>query len=483
MMKKLAYIFACVVALTTAACSDWIDVAPKTEVETEDLFTSESGFKNALIGIYGRMTSQGTYGRNMTFGYIERLVQRYDVGGTAYNQSQAALLYDYENDNESRNAQSTIWREMYRTIANINNLLEYLETNGDYITTDGYYNLIKGEALGLRAFHYFDLLRLWGPIYSEDPTAKAVPYREVVSTDQVAPMPANELAQEILDDLHQADSLLADDPLNYDYDTEDVFLGERQYRMNRMAVEAMLARVYLWIGDKEQAAYYANQVIEHCNLTLVANNEEDVSMKDETIFGLQMDNMEENLASYWTSEQPFALNSLYVILTDNWTQVFERNGIGTTDIRGSVGRGFLSDGSRYMCRKYLGDEANDPDYYYENIPLIRLSEMYYIYAECVDLAESGQYIDIVRNARGISRVNNYQIHPFTQERQRTEALQNEYSKEFFAEGQYFYFLKRNNISSFYRCPFQRMIYYVLPIPDAEIEYGLVEVKDEVEEQN
>ena len=231
------------------------------------------------------------------------------------------------------------------------------------------------------------------------------------------------------------------------------------------------------------AAYYANEVIEHCNLTLVANNEEDVSMKDETIFGLQMDNMEENLSSYWTSEQPFALNSLYVILTDNWTQVFERTGIGSTDIRGTVGRGFLSDGSRYMCRKYLGDEANDPDYYYENIPLIRLSEMYYIYAECVDLAESGQYIDIVRNARGISRVNNYQINPFTQERQRTEALQNEYSKEFFAEGQYFYFLKRNNISSFYRCPFQRMIYYVLPIPDDEVEYGLVEVKDDVEEQN
>ena len=42
---------------------------------------------------------------------------------------------------------------------------------------------------------------------------------------------------------------------------------------------------------------------------------------------------------------------------------------------------------------------------------------------------------------------------------------------FFAEGQYFYFLKRHNYKTFWRCPVEKMDYYVLPTPDDEIAYG------------
>lgn len=52
-----------------------------------------------------------------------------------------------------------------------------------------------------------------------------------------------------------------------------------------------------------------------------------------------------------------------------------------------------------------------------------------------------------------------------------EVLLKEYQKDFFAEGQFFYFLKRHNQSTFYRCPVSQMSYYVFPIPDDEIEFG------------
>ena len=67
-----------------------------------------------------------------------------------------------------------LWLKLYNEIANINNFLQYLESNGDVIVTEGYRDLMKGEALGLRAFHYFDLLRLWGPIYSQDSTKACI---------------------------------------------------------------------------------------------------------------------------------------------------------------------------------------------------------------------------------------------------------------------------------------------------------------------
>lgn len=51
---------------------------------------------------------------------------------------------------------------------------------------------------------------------------------------------------------------------------------------------------------------------------------------------------------------------------------------------------------------------------------------------------------------------------------RKEALNKEYQKDFFAEGQYFYFLKRHNYKTFWRCPVEKMDYYVLPTPDDEI---------------
>lgn len=488
-MKKIIFICACVSMLAMTACSDWIDVSPKTDVESSELFNSESGFKNALIGIYGRMTFVETYGREMTFGYVEELVQRYDIGGNAYDPVRADDIYDYvTTGTDSKNRQATIWAQMYQTIANINSLLSYIETQGDNIITEGYHDLIKGEALGLRAFHYFDLLRMWGPVYSEDPTAESIPFRDKFTADLIAPMPANEVAQRILDDLHEADSLLVNDGMNYDYNADEIFTCERQYRMNKYAVKALLARVYLWIGDKEQAAYYAKEVIAGCGLELVRDNGADVSMKGETLFGLQMDDMENTLSSYWTDDRlngtQFAGSNLCLMLEDNWQTVFETRSVGQNDIRATSFAHDNSNPLRYMCQKYLGDEQNEVEGFYENIPLIRLSEMYYILAECVSLSESVDYLNDVRNARGISRANNYTFNASYTEDVRKEALRNEYSKDFFAEGQYFYFLKRNNYDTFYRCPIANMRnYYVFPLPDDEVEFGGGQVDDNEGNEN
>ena len=461
-MKKII-LFSWIVLVVMSACRDWVDVSPKTDVESEDLFTSESGFKSALIGIYGRMATQEIYGRQLTFDFIEKLVQRYDNNNDDDNTR--AKIYDYKNQSEPKNALNAIWNNMYKDIANINNLLAYLETNGNYITTEGYWELIKGEALGLRAFHYFDLLRMWGPIYALDSTTQAVPYRDQFTSDKVAPMAANELAHKILEDLFAAQELLKNDPMNYSKDPNEPFIGERNYRMNKYAVKALLARVYLWMGNKTQAAVNAREVINDCGLSLVRDNQKDVALHDETLFGLSMYNMSEKLNTYWKSTQPF--NNELWISDDNRSTVFESTTCGINDIRYKNGFGFIHGDNRNMCRKYLGEDA----YYSENIPLIRLSEMYYILAESVSLEESVEYINKVRNARGISRTYDIIYNSMYTDSYRIEVLLKEYQKDFFAEGQFFYFLKRHNQSTFYRCPVSQMSYYVFPIPDDEIEFG------------
>ena len=53
-MKKWNYykwITGAFAILILMGCQDWLDVRPKTEIESKDLFESESGFKEALAGV------------------------------------------------------------------------------------------------------------------------------------------------------------------------------------------------------------------------------------------------------------------------------------------------------------------------------------------------------------------------------------------------------------------------------------------------
>ena len=158
-----------IMTMLFSACADWVNVSPKDEIEADKLFKSENGFKVALIGVYSRMTLLDNYGKRLSYDYIERLAQRYDNYdiSVAPSDKTRAEIYDYKNNANAKGDVNSVWVNQFGTIANLNNLLYRLEHEGkDVVLTDGYWNLMKGEALGLRAFHYFDLLRLYGPVYA-----------------------------------------------------------------------------------------------------------------------------------------------------------------------------------------------------------------------------------------------------------------------------------------------------------------------------
>lgn len=463
MKKKM--IIGILFAVLSSACSDWVNVSPKQEVESDELFDSEIGYNSARIGIYSRMTLTENYGKTLSYDAIEQLVQRYDNYGTNIpTDASRAAIYDYKNNETGRSIVNDVWRESFRTIANINSLLWRLDNEGrEVIASEDTWKQMKGEALGLRAFHYLDLLRLYGPIYSADPTMPCLPWRTEFNADRKKLLPADTIAGYILADLKNAESLLQNErKLTVESSNE-----WRKHYMNLWAVKALLARTYLWIGDKRNAAIKAEEVIKDSGLELATDNREDVSLYNETIFCLGMDDMEEKLKSDWADKTTFA-NELY-ISQENLQDVFEyRTGPGTSDIRYLNRQGFIHGTNGMLCRKYLGTEMR----YMEKVPLIRLSEMYYILAESVDLEKSVDYINEVRKKRGISRIYDLNADVSYDETARTEALNKEYQKEFFAEGQWFYFLKRNSCRTFYRCPVENMTpYYILPTPEDEIEYG------------
>ena len=123
-MKKTIYTL--IAGLTglfsLASCSDWLDVAPNTDLPAKELFTTENGFKNALAGLYISMTDENTYGKNLTFGLMDQLAQMYDKLPEGTTDRNSVYIYDRETSGayNTKGTLANIWSSQYNAIANAN---------------------------------------------------------------------------------------------------------------------------------------------------------------------------------------------------------------------------------------------------------------------------------------------------------------------------------------------------------------------------
>ena len=76
-MKKTGLYILTGLLLLCFGCSDWLDVRPKSQVKETDLFESESGFRDALTGIYVLMGRTESYGGQRTMGLMDMVAQTY----------------------------------------------------------------------------------------------------------------------------------------------------------------------------------------------------------------------------------------------------------------------------------------------------------------------------------------------------------------------------------------------------------------------
>ena len=159
-MKK-TLLFILLPLFTLTSCEDWFDITPKSELKADDFFETEQGMRDALIGIYATMADEKLYGGLMTMTYMDVLGQYYSSIGNTLHSFYYAYNYDYTNSTEEARKDG-LWKALYNGIANANSLLEKMEANRSALP-EGEYELIRGEALGLRAYLHFDLLRLFAP--------------------------------------------------------------------------------------------------------------------------------------------------------------------------------------------------------------------------------------------------------------------------------------------------------------------------------
>lgn len=462
----VASLLAC---LSLSACSNWLDVTPEVNIKDEDLFKKEEGYFDALVGGYAQATSSSLYGDKLTLSFLDVLACNYSIDDKSLQSFYYAIQYDYLNTN-TRPMIDAIWSGMYTAIVNINNLLEHLEGANQNIFSEHNQELIKGEALALRAFLHFDLVRMFGPVPGQNDGKKFMPYVKTIGKENTPYSSLTEVFEQVLADLQSARVLLENDPITIkNFSTTNTYLMFRKDHLNYYAVQALMARVYLYKGDTQNARICAESVITGQTtttlMTSVSDLDKDRLFSQELLFSLFVDNIGKISDGYYL---PAAGEKGELKLKESYLKgIFDADKYDKKDSRFEY---LFQDMEGYpRLVKYRQLTTDRPAGRYR-VPMLRLSEMYYISAECSPSVDSAQIrLNQVRTARRLPSLT------FTSMSEVNDYLQKEYRREFYAEGQLFFYYKRHNAQmipdSEIDIAGRTGEVYTFPLPDREIEYG------------
>jgi len=499
-MKK--YILIVIALMALASCKKYLDVKPQSQIDEEQLFSSAQGFREALNGIYTLCASTDLYGGNLTFGSyyktsttggLDVLAQNYQFNDVISNSIQG---FNYTQPAFVATT-TDIWNTAYRAIANCNYILAAIDAKKGLFTGNDYY-LIKGEALTLRAYLHFDILRMFAPSYASNAAAKAIPYVTVISTKSTAFSTVSVALDSCIADLNRAKTLLRQsDPILSGYivgypgqktqnedASSDLFYQNRRHRMNYYTVCGELARVYLYKSDYADALANAQLVINSKEFPWTNQADffsKDITTRDrifykELISCWYIDNSTINaeLTNLFTAAQP-----VLSATTGQAADIYEAAQSGADDWR--YKQWFLATAStaggnadeRAILQKYIENTTPIVNLHPLVAPAMRLSEMYYIASEASynsgDLGSALSYFNTVRKNRGIGD----SVTTVADKAEFNNLLLTEARKEFYGESQIFYMYKRLNhgvpVSSTYtQSPSDKI--FVFPLPIDELAY-------------
>ena len=109
--------------LIGSSCNDWLDVKPQSQMENDDMFSSEKGFKDALTGCYIKLATPSLYGTKMTMTFTEYLAQFWDF--STGNGKDESLLKDFNYESAYVEGEiKGVYKAYYEVIAHTNSVLE-----------------------------------------------------------------------------------------------------------------------------------------------------------------------------------------------------------------------------------------------------------------------------------------------------------------------------------------------------------------------
>ena len=503
-MKKTRIIY-CILAvlLMSVSCNNWLNVGSEEEVFEDDAFASTKGYRSALVGIYKTLASSSLYGQELTWGLKSTLSWNYKAGNcvTSYR----AILNEESFDNSAaRSLSNTIWSKAYYAIANCNELLQKIEGCDDAFEYPWEKQMIMAEARGIRGLLHFEMLQLFVPAPVTGYDGQALPYVTSYPDLKPAYKSMKEYIDLVIEDLKYAQEQLAPididelrnksnfvsgtmrlDNMDYvlfqgvgnihsnggkrDNAFGDGFFAFRGYRFNYWSATGLLARVYSYLRDFENAEIYADTIINDWVVEYQFNLYN--SNPKATTGRIDGKRRPEPICAFWNDQ---VCDNYTFIAGTSYNKMVELKylfaGDESTDYRYTE----LYNSSTKTYRVWDKSENRTVSQYSNPLlPVMELPEVFYIKAECQahdgDIAGADATLKKIRDARGCTApLSDTDLDSFM------NTLVNEAQRDFLTRGTTYCFLKKLDWHVIYDgTPAGKTItsdWYVLPIPDSETAY-------------
>lgn len=438
-MRNYIKILTIGVAFALGSCDDLLVTEPRQSLTPETAFSDASGYEALARTLYGRARAFGNYGQTLMIAPEIMADNLRIIANTG--------RYIGQEGNTDR-AHIAIWNtNQYGAINNANIILAELDDKpGDAVLK----NRLKGEALFMRAFFYFDLARVYG--YEPGKEVDGWNLSVVLRTEPVVGFSAADL-RERATNREVYDLMIEDLKAAIDLLPVAARGTANAYRASKGAAEALLARVYLYDSKFTEAAAMASQAMatagfanDGTGLLTTANYVSAFSTypNPEALFEIEIrsndwstvDGVNNGMASMAANVLPSA--QFIVTASNELMAAYE-----TGDIRKTAWTQTTRTGSSavvFRSNKWLGSKGD----FLQNLPIIRGSELYLIRAEARyrtnDAAGARADLNALRSRRGLGPVattlaGNDLFNQILKERR----------LEFVLEGHRWYDLKRNGL--------------------------------------
>jgi len=253
-MKTLKYIFLAGFFLGINACSsDYLDLEPRGVILESNFYQTEENFYEALIATYDVLQWQGGDGWTMKLGLLNAVSDDTFAGGSNASDQPKWVAWDNFTMDPFLGPQLGFWEKGYAGIYRANLYLQKIgESEG---LSAEFAARTTAEAKFLRAFYYFDLVRLFGnvPLITE-PVSGDDLYNQTQNT------PAEIYAQ-IEKDLTDAKNT---------FELPSSLTPDEYGRVTKGAVDALLGKVILFQNDESRMGEAADHFLDVINSNLYA---------------------------------------------------------------------------------------------------------------------------------------------------------------------------------------------------------------------
>jgi tetratricopeptide (TPR) repeat protein len=306
-------------------CDD-LEYYPTDQLSNEQVLDSPELLSNVTIGTYSRLREQN-YVRN------RQAAQEFpsdDAVWVKNSGSNRMLTYSYQHIVNS-SVSTQFWKEAYHGIYSANRVIEAIGDDASQANLQ-----LKGENLFLRALMHFDLVRMFGRPYSHNPeTNLGVMIKD--NTD-VSSLPPRSTVKETYEFI-ESDLLRAAELMN---ENKPAIFASKEVAW------ALLARVYLYMEQHENAIEYSDKVINSGRYQLLETDQ----------FGAYFTLLPEN--------NPETIFAIKLLETENMGKA----SIGSL-YHGNGGWGEMFASQTYRDLLYMNPEDErtdfiDPDYIYDD---------------------------------------------------------------------------------------------------------------------